>query len=364
MADPQPQPQPQPPVPAAPALLTMEQVNTQLQALRAEMATQFDGQLTTVKNQLAQAREQLEDVVNNGAGGAAAGARKGAHQRIASFTNETGDDDWIVFKRHFLTCATLNSYDGTQKKMALAAAMKGKAALATLDIDVSNVMMTFDQALALFEGRFLPAAASQLARTEFDAARQGQREKVLEYHGRLRAIHNRAYPDSRDETLLIRKFVMGLKSKELRMQAMRNYPDTYANALTIAQNEASVQQLVSVAELGAAVNQGEPMEIGSLEQKSNEATKPGRCHYCNKTGHWKRDCLMLKRAQRMGNQERGRGRGFQRGGRGGRPGMGRGGFRRARIIAALDEVLPEDDQEEGEAEPEETAAAEISPADF
>ena len=44
--------------------------------------------------------------------------------------------------------------------------------------------------------------------------------------------------------------------------------------------------------------------------------------------------------------------------------MGRGGFRRARIIAALDEVLPEDDQEEGEAEPEETAAAEISPADF
>ena len=265
-----------------------------------------------------------------------------ASQKIEKYGNESSDD-WLVFKHHIETVCRLNGYNDLQSRLALAASMTGKAALATLDINprqrVDGVDITFTQLLALFEARFLPGSASQMARIRFDAARQGPNEAVLEFHSRLRALHNKAYPNANDDVNLIRKFTMGLRRKELRMQVMRSNPDTYANALELAQNEASVLQMVKVTELGASLTNEEPMDIGSLEEPQQ---RTGDCHFCESNGHWKRDCPLWKKAQQLlkGGRQGSNGRPNQRG-------KGRDDKKtvRRRLIAALDAALPEEEDE-------------------
>lgn len=263
-----------------------------------------------------------------------------ASQKIDKFGNGPSDD-WLVFKHHVETVCRLNGYDDLQSRLALSASMTGKAALATLDIDPRQVVdgadITFRQLLALFEARFLPGSASQMARIRFDAARQGPQEVVLEFHSRLRALHNKAYPNMRDEVNLIRKFTMGLRRKELRMQVMRSNPATYAAALELAQNEASVLQMVKVTELGASLTGEEPMEIGSLDEPQQRA---GDCHFCEGQGHWKRDCPLWKKAQQILKGGKGNGKPNPRPrGRDDKKTM------RRRLIAALDATLHDEDDE-------------------
>lgn len=272
-----------------------------------------------------------------------------ANQKINLFTNEPGADDWIVFRRHFENTAALNGFSDEQKRYALAGAMSGKAALATLDIEVGRFGADYPTIVSEYAARFIPAAASQLARAEFDGVRQGPKEKVLDYHGRLRALYNRAYPDNRDDVLLIRKFILGLRRKELRLQAMRTYPETYADALNVAQNEASVQQMVSLTELGAAAQVSEPMEIGAIDRPSSEGKK-GPCHHCGRAGHWKRECYEWKRSngQGAGSQDRGgRGGAARRGTGGAGRGRGRGAGRgfQGKLIAALEAAVQGRDPE-------------------
>ena len=264
--------------------------------------------MAEIQQQVAHLTQQVQELTQR------VGARRPGGQRINQFGNED-DESWTVWKNHFLNVSILNGFTDLEQRLALAGAMKGKAALATLDINVQDPVgledPNIDNVLALYQARFLPAAASQLARVKFDVARQGTTESILNFHGRLRALYNEAYPDAADHVLLIRKFITGLRRRELRMQAMRIGPNTYAEALEAAQNESSVQQLAKVHELGAAPAGDEPMEIGAMQSGHNNATshnnatnynnapriQKGKCHFCQKTGHWKRDCGLLKRTR-------------------------------------------------------------------
>lgn len=215
--------------------------------------------------------------------------------KIERFGNE-GQEDWMVFKHHISSVVMLNQYNDYQARLALSSAMTGKAALATLDIDPTAAGLTYPLMLAAFEGRFLPASASQMARVKFDAARQGPSETVLDFHARLRSLYNKAYPNAVDVVNLIRRFTMGLRRREVRTQVLRHNPHTYENALEVALNESSVLQMVKVTELGAT--QGvEPMEIGAMNEDANRAKqdKRGKCHYCDRPGHWKAECRLLKK---------------------------------------------------------------------
>lgn len=207
--------------------------------------------------------------------------------------------------------------------------MKGKAKLATMDIRVQEPINgqapTIALALGAYQERFMPAAASHLARTKFEVARQGPTEDILDYHSRLRALYNQAYPNAADDTMLIRNFMRGLKRRELRMQAMRVDPQTYPAALAAAQHEASVQQQSRVQELGQAGGADEPMEIDAMQDSARgrgygsyrrgRGNRPGPnqngrdlCHFCQTPGHYKRDCEAWKRSQRFPQGNRGGGR--------------------------------------------------------
>ena len=256
------------------------------------------------------------------AGGVAAPAqqRRTGSARITKFRNED-KDSWIVWKNHFIHTARLNNYNDQEARLALVASMDGKAALASMDINVdeiiNGVLPTLDNVLDRYQARFLPAAASQLAKVKFDASRQSASETSLDYHSRLRALYNEAYPHAADDDALIRKFTTGLKKKDLRTQVMRLNPMTYPEALECTQNEVSVQQLSKLADLGAAPIGDEPMEIGAVQEvnktntsanRNNTGKKAGTCHFCKKNGHWKRDCYAFKKSASGGQTSQGTGR--------------------------------------------------------
>lgn len=281
-------------------------------------AIQINGQLANVQAGIAaQVQAAVADLPAAGqAAGAAGGQQRPAQQRIKAFANEA-EDNWPVWRRQFLTTVRLNGYNDLQQRLALVGAMTGKAALAANDIDVEavidNVQPTIGTVLDRYQARFLPEAASQLARIKFDGTRQGNTETCLTYHSRLRALFNEAYPGEENELTLIRKFIQGLRRTDLKMQVMRCNPITYQQALEAAQNEASVRQLGKLYELGAAPIGDEPMEIGAMQERSryvrtnnagentNTANgKRGTCHFCHKKGHWKRECIAFKNSKRPG----------------------------------------------------------------
>lgn len=81
----------------------------------------------------------------------------------------------------------------------------------------------------------------------------------------------RAYPRSREEILLIRRFGLGLREKALQLQVMQTRPQTYDAPLTTAQNEQSVQVFTLAVSPGAprgGDDAATPMEINALEDIS------------------------------------------------------------------------------------------------
>ncbi len=72
--------------------------------------------------------------------------------------------------------------------------------------------------LNLYEQRFLPAAAFDIARVNFCQASQKEQEPILAWSARLRLLHSRAYPnmpaaDQETSTDRIKAFVVRLSNK-------------------------------------------------------------------------------------------------------------------------------------------------------
>lgn len=204
-----------------------------------------------------------------------------------TFSNNKGED-WLSFKRSFLDHSQFFGYDDETRRKALTACMRGAASAATTDIRVTNYPPavlgapahppnpTFDEVVAAYEQRFLPAAASELARTQFEHSLQRKGEDVLAFHSRVRDLYLRAYPGQNDPTVIIRRFALGLLKKEVRMRILRGPAATFHEALLLAQSEVAAQD-TDRAWVGGQVNlasynqptlgQGEePMEIGMVQE--------------------------------------------------------------------------------------------------
>ena len=267
--------------------------------------------------------------------------------KLQNFSNGP-DEDWAAYKFHYEKVGLFNAWDDNQAKLALATAMKGRAATSVMDITLDG--KDSRQLVAAYDARFLPAASSQPARVQFDQAQQKLNENILDYHGRMRQLWNRAYPAAQDEVPLIRRFSLGLRKKTVREQVMRVNPATFAAALEAAQNEASVIQVAQYTELGAAAMQAtnsptttntndsgvEPMEIGALGRPSGTRGN-SRCYFCDQPGHFKSNCRLLNKAKRLLQP-------LRRDGQLTTPARGGRGDGRQRMIAALCELLEEEEE--------------------
>jgi hypothetical protein len=214
------------------------------------------------------------------------------------------EDDWSSFRVAYINAANFNRFSQTQFKQALLGCMRESAFLAVQNLNHQDDDETGIELLDRYEAKFLPPAASDLARSKFETATQMEKESIIGWHGRVLGLFSRAYglAGNMGEALLIRAFARGIRNRRVREHCLRSQPQTFDAALAAAQTEQSVLDSSSfipgaappnttiagqkVQRTGHRQGGAEPMEIGAL----SSATATTQCHSCRSYGHFARDC--------------------------------------------------------------------------
>ena len=241
---------------------------------------------------------------NAAAGAAAAAAQPAPPQRTKLDKYQSADQvEWTIWRRHFGIVADINGWNAQRRRQEIAAAMGGTAAQYVQDIplnegpDPNNANGLLDA----YEARFVPQAASDIARDNFKKAKQDEAEDITKWHSRLRHLYQRAYPNmpaqdvlaSRD---LIDAFVYGLADAQVRARTADKAPEDYNGALTTASNMTAVERRLNA-------NFDQP-QIKQEQINAMSDTSRIVCHHCKKRGHMKRDCRQLARQNRKDPKER------------------------------------------------------------
>jgi hypothetical protein len=165
-----------------------------------------------------------------------------------------------------------------------------------------------------------------MSKTQFQQAKQGEREAIIAYHTRLRELFSRAYPTANPQRAaeLIDKFILGLAHPVVRDRTFDAHPGTYSDALDTATSKAagvlvmkqtdgfrghSNPSILAITPEGALVT--EENQVGAVGVRNDG------CFKCGEIGHFKRECPLWATAGRGRYEGRGdRRRGGNRGGRG------------------------------------------------
>ena len=330
----------------------IDQLEADYQAQQDDIRT-HRGALQTQHDEIANQRRTLDalDLAEaaalfaRGVGAGAPGVRPRGARAPTHLTYNGRGDDWLTFKQRYEHYKNLAGYTDEQSKLALASCMVDGAARAVSHIDPANPAFNYRDFVVAYEACFMPPAASAIAQSQYERACQLPKETILEYHSRLRDLHDRAYPRQirGDPTQLIRAFAKGIRRTQVRMQVFRGAPNTYQEALEYALREQSVQMV-------SGRDQDEPMDISFLDESK------AVCFNCNETGHFKRNCKKSVNAvsrtnhgNRTNQVNRGGARAAKpnRGAGRGRGPAGANRQRMRRIVACLEDAL---DMEDAEAE--------------
>jgi hypothetical protein len=258
--------------------------------------------------------QQLIGVIRAGGGGG---------HKTTKFSSAEGTE-WRIWRRNFEQTLLINGWNNERCQRECAAGMESTAAEFTSDIPGFVAGRDIQVLLNLYEARFLPAAAGQLAAAQFQTAAQMDGEQIAVWHSRLRTIFERAFPGEniQESRLLINKFVLKLSDSNIRQWTHRANPATYNDAMTAASNEAASQSILAHEAGGGGKSNITINAFGGGVNAfgGNGGQTRGACHGCGSFTHHIAECK--KQRQDRYRDQRPRGRGQPRGDRGGR---GRGG---------------------------------------
>lgn len=320
-------------------------------------------------------QDQLNQLIAAVAPGQMAGAAADQGRRKLTIFSSAVPTEWRTWRRNFSTIAIINGWNDIRQRREAASAMEGSAALAVQDID-HETANDIEELLDGYQSRFIPEAASKMARSEFNTSFQKPNETLIQWHTRLRELFCRSFPhtDIEDNPIAIDQFVNFLLDASIQMYVLDNNPGTFSEALNLAQNKRSNQMIMKKTSTERGLNQmsynGEE-EINAMGRPWNNRSQGNRggrgrnqrgndrkCWYCGKPGHVKRDCTHWQAEQQQNNTQtfsqtsvtggNGGGNGnHQRGGRGGRNNRGnqnRGGYNNAAPYAMHAMQEPESEQ--------------------
>ena len=274
--------------------------------------------------------------------------KKGS-RRLPSFSSGL-PSDWQAWRIVFENHARAKSWDDAEGVTNLVCALEGQAARVVHHIDhnadnpKTGHPWTINDLLDKFGEHFLPAAMSHLAVSQFYSAKQGPCETLIGWHTRLRELFTRAFPAkaAEDAPDLIYRFVMGISHPQVRSYVYDAHETTYSKVLEKATTKTAgvvmmkeaggkeAEGMMSITPDGALYSSPQEGErLGAFGSTENPVGKDGtvqRCHRCNSSSHFIRECPEARRDAFRG---RGRGRTWRRDGRGPRGRGGRGGGRGA-----------------------------------
>jgi hypothetical protein len=266
-------------------------------------------------------------------------------------------DDWPMWRAKFQSLVHVRGMDDLQARYTLHQFIDDVAGLATADIhpDPQPVPVggfTIGDMLNRYQERLMPASASELARTELDVAIQHSSENPLQFHGRVRALYRRAFPlDPDNEAHMIPIFRKGLAFIQVREAVQRGNPQTYQQALNLANAETSIltvrmapqnqmQQQMTASDMGFGTpqplgfgapqqqQQAVPMDCSAIQRMKHpmlNTVKPGTdktCYFCDSPNHLRPQCTLWVKAKEMGATSGGSG--SNRGGKGQNQGQRQG----------------------------------------
>ena len=244
--------------------------------------------------------QQLADLIAGvqlAAGGAGAGGGRG-NRRLTVFNSADGSE-WRVWRRNFLTIATINGWDDQRGRREISAAMEGAAARAVAELGPDDYA-TQAAMLDAYELRFLPEAAGQLARAEFKNASQTNQESLLQWHTRLREIFSRAFPARvvAADQHLIETFMDGMVDVNIQRHVMDLHPATFIAALHNAQSKQATEACLTRNKARGGLHNigttsGNNPSVGAIG-RGNPATK-GNCWFCQSPSHVRADCEAFKK---------------------------------------------------------------------
>lgn len=271
----------------------------------------------------------LNRVGNNPAQGPQGGRRK-----VSIFSSGDGEE-WLTWKENFRYTAAINEWNPLRQRREMVAAMEGAAAGRVHDLGIGPDGTTPDQLLAMYQTRFIPQAATQLAQAEFRVAAQKPNELMLDWHTRLRRVYVQAFPDQENlenDPHLKDRFIAGLANKSIARHIFDHLPQGYTECLAIGQNKLATEtklqsyaapqnnaQLYNMtldipdrallASMETAKNLGHSAPQDKFKKKwprrgGETKNAPGTCWGCGEQGHLKRDCSK-SRDQATARPERG-----------------------------------------------------------
>lgn len=229
-----------------------------------------------------------------GPGGAAALGGGGRARAKPPTLDKVSGREWLAFIRRFELTSTINQWGDARAAMELAVAMTGDAQRAVAGLPVEGVAYLVLR--ESYRAIFLPAAASDMAVSAFETARQREGEDFLQWHARLRDLFQQAYPEQADWNTarpLIRRYACNLRHPQIMDHVLTRRPDTYAEALTLSQDRTATLALLP----GFAKRS---LGIHSMDQGPDDgvnASGPGgrgACFECGDLTHQYRQCPKWK----------------------------------------------------------------------
>ena len=142
---------------------------------------------------------------------AALRGRGGGNKKTPELSSSSAED-WRTWRSNFEVLAVMNGWDDRRQNFEIFSAMTGDAKQLVSGIGHGNPAAPAgggaapaapDPAVLLnaFEARFLPPAAGEVARMQYEQARQREGESLRGWHNRLRSLCLRAYPDQEPDPL-------------------------------------------------------------------------------------------------------------------------------------------------------------------
>lgn len=249
----------------------------------------------------------LVQAITNRLGGAG-GARVKA-PRLES----TEPEAFLIWKQNFRDAAALNEWGINRSKVVARASLGGDAALMCHSIalgdDAGPNLVTLDGLLDSYENRILTPAAGAMSESLFESASQLAGEPVSKFHGRLRSLYIRAYPDRANDYEqrrdLIKKFLNGLHHPQVRLHAKAQVPNTYTAAANASeQYEAVLLSEKPSSSRGGAINSISinGNSIGDLEKhldSMSSMSAANHCIFCSRSNHVVSNCFSLQKVRAL-----------------------------------------------------------------